>query len=379
MKYVILIVVLLVLILIYFNFNYNLNNNTTSNNVSNVSYHILDNNQLTLAMKDIMFKYNIKEVQANEVKVNEINGIRFMNGYNNVENELTTTPDNTYTFIAGIKGMDYIVGKNHLWHVLQQYYPQDKLLTLVPKTYILLGNDGSKLLEQTKTNKNKIIVFKKNIQRQEGLLLLYNNEITQDKINKLIQDNFVIAQEYLDNPMTINDLKCNLRIYLLLIIKNGKLQTHVYNDGFMYYSQKKYSYSKDLQVAITTGLQTDRTVYQKNPLTLKDLKIYLGQDKSNILFNNINKLIVDIINGTSSVLSGHSGSVNFSLFGIDVQPDSNLNVKLIEINKSPSLDPKDERDRDLKYNLQEDMLKIVGIINETSKLSAKSNGFYQVI
>ncbi len=142
--------------------------------------------------------------------------------------------------------------------------------------------------------------------------------------------------------------------------------------------KKKYSYSKDLQVAITTGLQTDRTVYQKNPLTLKDLKIYLGQDKSNILFNNINKLIVDIINGTSSVLSGHSGSVNFSLFGIDVQPDSNLNVKLIEINKSPSLDPKDERDRDLKYNLQEDMLKIVGIINESAS-SKRNNGFYQVI
>jgi Tubulin-tyrosine ligase family len=378
MKYTLstLIIILLVLILIYFNYNTKIK----TTNISNLSYHILDNNQLTLAIKDILYKYNINQLKQDG------NGstafIRFMNGYNNVENELTTTPDNTYKFIAGIKGMDYIVGKNHLWHVLQQYYPQDKLLTLVPKTYILLtngGNDISKLLEQTKTNKNKIIVFKKNIQRQEGLLLLYNNEITQDKINKLIQDNFVIAQEYLDNPMTINDLKCNLRIYLLLIIKNGKLQTHVYNDGFMYYSQKKYSYSKDLQVAITTGLQTDRTVYQKNPLTLKDLKIYLGQDKSNILFNNINKLIVDIINGTSSVLSGHSGSVNFSLFGIDVQPDSNLNVKLIEINKSPSLDPKDERDRDLKYNLQEDMLKIVGIINETSKLSAKSNGFYQVI
>lgn len=356
MNYVVLIITLIIVIwLIYFNYN-----NVSS--TSNVSYHVLDKNQLTLAIKDILYKYNINgtnEAQA----VNKINRIRFMNGYNNVENELTTIKDNFYKFIAGIKGMDYIVGKNHLWHVLQQHYPEDKLLTLVPKTYIL-SCDLNYLLDQTKTNKNKIIVFKKNIQRQEGLLLLYNNEITKDKINKLIKDNFVIAQEYLNNPMTINDLKCNLRIYLLLIIKDDKLYSHVYNDGFMYYSQKKYSYCKDPQVAITTGLQTDRTVYEKGPLTLKDLRLYLGENKSNTLFNNINKLLVYIINGTSKVLSGHKGSVNFSLFGVDIQPDRDLNVKLIEINKSPSLDPKDKRDSELKYKLQKDMLSVVGIIQE---------------
>lgn len=363
MDYIVLIIVLLIIITIYL-LSYKVSNVSNQSNVNVKWYHILDNNQLTIAIKDILNKNGIQE--TSQVKQGTI---RFPSGYNNVEKELQDIPDNTYTHIAGIIGMDYIVGKNYLWDVLKQHYPEDKLLTLVPKTYILSKTED--ILNLLSESKDKIFIFKKNIQRQEGLLLLKSNQITHDKINNIIKDNFVIGQEYLDNPMIIDKRKCNLRVYLLLTIENNKLSAYIYHDGFMYYSQKEYTYSVDREVAITTGLQKDRTVYIRNPLTLKDLKNYLNKEKSDKLFNNINKLLVDIINGTSRVLKGHNGSINFSLFGCDIQPDKDLQVKLIEINKSPSLDPKDPRDSELKYNLQQDILNIV-IKNK------KQNGFYQI-
>lgn len=360
MEYTIFIIITL-LIIIYIYVKVNVNKSKQSNKIS---YSILNNNQLTLAMKDILNKYKINEV-------NDSNYLRFMNGYNDVENELKTIPDNTYQFIAGIKGMDYIVGKNYLWSVLKA--SKCKLNEILPKTYLLSSPED---IQELMKCKGKIIVFKKNIQRQEGLLLMYTNEITIDKIDNMIKDNFVIAQEYLDNPMTINNLKCNLRIYLLLTLQNNKLSAYVYHDGFMYYSQKPYQFnSKEPEIAITTGLQKDRNVYIKNPLTLQDLKVYLNgkcNGKYKLLFDNINTLLLNVINSVEPVLKGHNGSMNFSLFGVDIQPDPDLNVKLIEINKSPSLDPKDTRDHHLKYTLQKDILSVIGIINE-------SNNFYKLI
>jgi len=51
--------------------------------------------------------------------------------------------------------------------------------------------------------------------------------------------------------------------------------------------------------------------------------------------------------------------VRFQLFGADLAPDANLGVKLMEINKGPDLDAKDERDKQVKLNVQRDIFTIV--------------------
>ena len=55
-------------------------------------------------------------------------------------------------------------------------------------------------------------------------------------------------------------------------------------------------------------------------------------------------------------------SISFQLFGCDIAPDKDLNVKLIEINKGPDLGGKDERDIALKRKDLIDIFNIVGII-----------------
>jgi hypothetical protein len=49
----------------------------------------------------------------------------------------------------------------------------------------------------------------------------------------------------------------------------------------------------------------------------------------------------------------------FQLFGSDVAPTADLDAYLMEINKGPDLDAKDERDKKVKTRVQEDIFKVV--------------------
>lgn len=352
----IIVVILLLVIYLYFR----------CNTQRRFRWSMNDSSHLTNAIKDILSK-NYVTNGYDEYACN----IRFMSGYNHVETELKNTENYKYNYISGIRGMDNIVGKDYLYQVLKKYYSHELLMKLVPCTYILNDITDQNRLLITDQN-NKIFIFKKNIQRQEGLLLLKRKDITSDKLKQLIKQDYVIAQEYLDNPLIIDNRKVNIRVYMLLTILNGYMKVYIYDDGFVYYSQDKYDKNNtSKETAITTGLQKDRTVYERNPLTIKDLKKYIND--TGILNYNIESLLRSIMKGVSKSMGGHKGSLNFSLFGCDIQPDPNLDVKLIEINKSPSLSPKDERDAQLKYKLQEDMLMTLGIIPNRN-----SNGFIRI-
>ena len=53
----------------------------------------------------------------------------------------------------------------------------------------------------------------------------------------------------------------------------------------------------------------------------------------------------------------------FQIFGCDVAPTANLDALLMEINKGPDMNAKDERDKQVKLTVQRDMFKIVDPIN----------------
>ena len=59
----------------------------------------------------------------------------------------------------------------------------------------------------------------------------------------------------------------------------------------------------------------------------------------------------------------------FQVFGADIAPDENLNATLMEINKGPDLDYKDDKDGELKKNMVNDLFKIAennGDIDDTN-------------
>ena len=146
---------------------------------------------------------------------------------------------------------------------------------------------------------------------------------------------------------------------------------------FMYYTVKNFSYdSLDKDAHITTGY-ISRDVYKHNPLTLEDFYIYLDKNgyNSNTLKHNIKNLFEKIMSAINLGICNRKLSdtnLLFQLFGTDIAPDNNLNVKLIEINKGPDMGGKDARDNAVKDAVIKDIFKTIGNIPN------KNNGFIEV-
>jgi len=185
-----------------------------------------------------------------------------------------------------------------------------------------------------------------------------------------------IIQELLQDPMTIDGHKINLRVYVLIVIFNNECSVYVYNDGFMYYTPKKFvTNSIEKDVNITAGY-IDRKIYEVNPLTHKDFRKYLDSDADRI-HNNILNLIKNVLKCYADMfvkLQAFSGSVQYQIMGADVAINEKGEAMIMEINKGPDLGGKDKRDSELKCSLVEHMLEIVGILPMSD-----SNEFIKVL
>lgn len=130
---------------------------------------------------------------------------------------------------------------------------------------------------------------------------------------------------------------------------------------------------------ITTGY-IDRKVYEENPLTHGDFRKYLddsgrelteiekyiintrNEKLSEYVFSQIYHLLAYIFETYEKLIGNKSTGVNFQLYGVDVAINEDLRPLIMEINKGPDLTAKDGRDRDLKLNLSNDILKSVDLI-----------------
>jgi Tubulin-tyrosine ligase family len=287
--------------------------------------------------------------------------VYYLKSYDHGQKELNTILWYYYTHVSGIHGMDLLAGKNLLYLTLKKQLTRSQLCCIMPKTY----TNANDFLQNEK-EPNKIFIAKKNVQRQEGLKLFRRKNADESMLK-----GYVVIQEYLKDPFLINKKKINLRIYMLIIITDSQKYAYIYNDGFIYYTQNDYKYSTVIPESITTGLQKDRRVYKENPLTLQDLHKKIKTKNYNKLFNNIKQNLTKVFDTCKTELDNIPGSINFQLFGCDIQPDLKLNVKLIEINKSPSLQSKDYRDYKLKKKLQQDILDVVFDCRRESNLFEK--------
>jgi hypothetical protein len=300
-------------------------------------------------------------------KINDLNKAYIYEpcDYDHIESKLTKLYNNKYIpkYINGISGCDLFVSKSGLWKILKNYYGIEKAQEYVPKTFLF---DDPYIYNQICLEPtNSIFIAKKDEQRQNGIKLFKKHEITVNIINELRNSGYVVLQKYLKDPYLIDNRKTNMRIYVFIVLQNNSKKVYMFNDGFMYYTKKSYKYNTDIDSGITTGY-IDRKVYEHNPLTHNDLKVYLKNKGENpdILFNNIKKTIKGVMIPVLQKINNKNNCINYQLFGIDVQSDPNLNIKLIEINKSPSLVSMDLRDSELKAKVQKGYYSLINLHNE---------------
>lgn len=309
--------------------------------------------------------------------------------YNDIQREIENiNPTSFQQKIFIIGNPNAIASKSDLWLNLIKKYGHDETVKMMPKTYVLYKPNDIETFKK-EYDKSKIYIMKKNIQRQEGI------KITREK-NEIINghvDKYVVVQELLQNPYLINGRKINLRMYVLFVCKNNNMSVYVHDDGFVYYTKMPFEKnSLELGPNITTGY-IDRWVYHINPLTHYDLRTYLDNNTrdliepemiirrsnkkvSDIIFERIYSLIKTIalsVDTTICASAKLSPYYSFQLFGADIAIDEQLTPKIMEFNIGPNLDTHDTRDREVKYKVVTDILKIVGIIPSVT------NGFIQLI
>lgn len=263
--------------------------------------------------------------------------------------------------IYSLKSIDILANKALLHKILSINDAKQKKYT--PVTYILDNeNDFSNFIDDF--DASKLYILKKNLQRQKGCTITNNIEY----IKQSLQNEYVVGQELLQDPFLVNGHKINLRQYVLVIIKE-KCKFKLYNNGFMYYTPKKFKKnSLDKDRHITTGY-IDREIYEMNPLTVKEFYKFLGTKNANILKQNLNNLFSYISSSYKPHIMKYDANhhLNFMILGCDVAVNKNLECKIMEINKGPDLTYKDERDKFVKYNLVKDTLHQIGLINNPNK------------
>ena len=291
--------------------------------------------------------------------------------YNDCEKDiLAFESDKTGKKLFLIDGCDVIGSKLALWELLKDFYG-NKATDYMPKTFLLENKEDLKNFPaHFKANKAKrcdqMYVLKNYEQRQEGIKLTRD----LDEIINGLSKGWYLVQDYVYNPYIIDNRKINFRYYMLVTCYQGKISGYIHKDGFLYYTPEYYdSHDISFKKHITTGY-IDRKVYEVNPLTLQDFRDYLeskNNGSSKIWDKSVEKLMSGVMQAISKKICKNKKLDNhfkFQLFGCDVAPDNQLGCKLMEINKGPDLDAKDERDKQVKLRVQHDMFKIIDPIDE---------------
>jgi hypothetical protein len=332
-------------------------------------------------LESTLQKYNIKKTSGNS-------DMRIPCAYDEINKEINDINPNKDQRIFIIHDADNISAKDYLWKLLVQHRGLDQAKILMPNTYITYSpEDMSRFKSEYK--RGNIYIMKKNIQRQEGLKI---TDSYDDIVNS--RGSYVVVQELQQDPYIINGRKINMRFYILVVCNEDNVDVYVYSNGFMYYTKEPFKTgSKDFGPNITTGY-IERWVYQVNPLTHEDFKIYLdkpgrqlsipekmiasqGLRVSDVVFNRIYNLLREVfLCSVGNICTGKKlkSAITFQLFGADIAINSQLWPTIMEINKGPDMGTKDERDGEVKMGCTKDMLRILGMISEPGP-----NGFIKVL
>ena len=301
-------------------------------------------------------------------------------------------------YLLGFRGADLMASKSALVYEMRKQLGFAEASKWIPPSYIMSdrGSIRTLLREINNGNQQMVYICKKNIQRQQGARIVRASEVPavlKDNENEDVP--FVVCQRVLQDPMLVNKRKINIRIYMLVILRpslqanNANQLYHkdaefwIYKNGFMYYTRKLWEPNTlDPDHIITTGY-IDRHVYEKNPLTVQDLRVFMGDASFNTLWGNIllaaekvKHTYANTFRGANSIV--RSDVTQFMIFGMDIAPATDLSVKIMEINKGPDMSYKDVRDKDVKYNLALDTYRLLGMDSHHPQHSLASPNFSRV-
>jgi len=245
----------------------------------------------------------------------------------------------------------------------------------VPETFVL-PDQVEQFLECYERTKYLWIVKPHASSRGRGIFILRD-------LGELPLDEVSVVSRYVENPMLIQGLKFDLRLYVL-VTGFDPLRAYVYREGLTRFASSPYSTEEEhLQDAYrhltnysinksavnfveNREVQADNVGHKWSLSALNKHLRCVGADIE-LMWSRIMDLIAKTLLSVEHVISSRTRDIAphrancFELYGFDVLVDSDLKPWLIEVNLSPSMQADSPLDWQVKSSLLCDAFNLVGV------------------
>lgn len=288
-----------------------------------------------------------------------------------------------YQKVNHFPGMYSLARKNHLGrHLMKMRAQFPEFYRFFPKTYLLPADYSLFKAEfLQKKNMNKTFIVKPEASCQGRGIYLTRNFEDVDPMDH------VVIQNYIDKPFLIDNLKFDLRLYVLLAGCNP-LRIYLHNEGLARFATEEYKPPKNMNIDNLCMHLTNYAINKKNKnfvfskdknqfsvghkRSLSSVWDYLKENGHDVeaLMKKIEKFIIKMFCSVQPILAHNYASCQpqsykndmcFELLGLDVLLDHKLNPYLIEVNHTPSFNTDTPLDKAVKRAIIRDSLLIMDI------------------
>jgi len=290
----------------------------------------------------------------------------------NAFNKKAFKNQNPKTIITGNVDIYKIDFKDMLWYLVLKNYGLNNAIKMIPESRILRNKNYIKFIDE---NQDSYFILKRNMEDGKGLFISNKKEtiietLEKDKGNKRP---YVIIQKIISNPYLIEKKTFKIRIYLIISCKNDNLQFYLSRYGYVAYSKNNWDKNKVNYENVMASphwnedyllkskgnynskIKKLKNEYKKKPIFLHDFKKYMltkGIDYDRNIHNQLRHKMKMILKSVEFNKKFNSVIVS----GIDVMLDDNLNLFIIEINRSPGTTPynfiKTKKDKEFKEKIE---------------------------
>lgn len=194
-------------------------------------------------------------------------------------------------------------------------------------------------------------------------------------------DESLVISHYITNPLLINKMKFDLRIYVA-VTGFDPLRIYIYNEGLARFCTENfnlenledkfahltnYAINKKSKKFVSPDNISNESKGSKWTITAINKYLESQEIDINLLWSRIYDVVIKSIISIEPIIYSEikkyefNGENFFELFGYDILIDNDLKPWIMEVNLSPSLSIESNLDFVVKSNLVKDLLNLTGI------------------